>query len=287
MPLVLLSLTAFAISGYVGYAYVSYKRTVADGLKADVPQDTSERYDIIADKFDMEVDNMESLMGLPKLRKKLCQKAYGDVLEVSIGTGRNLEFYDWNFRGHNGVGRVDNKGVIKEGRVKSFTAVDKSAEMLEVAHQKFGERYPGILGVRWIVQDAADPIPNPPVSANEGSGSKDKKYDTIVQTMGLCSTGSPVSLLRNLGQSLEPDGRILLLEHGKGTWDWVNNILDGLAPRHAREFGCWWNRDIGEIVKESGLEVVEVRRRHFGTTWWVELRLPRKGKGQEKEEEKV
>ena len=275
VPLVLLSLTAFAISGYVGYAYVSYKRTVAEGAASQVPEDVSERYDLIADKFDMEVDSMEKLMGLPKLRKKLCQEAYGDVLEVSIGTGRNLEFYDWNFKGYNGVGRVGSDHKIREGKVKSFTAVDKSAEMLGVAHEKFAAKYPGILGIRWIVQDAAEPIPNPPLSANERSGSKpNKRYDTIIQTMGLCSTGDPVGLLKNLGRSLEPGGRILLLEHGKGTWDWVNDILDGLAPRHAREFGCWWNRDIGEIVRESGLEIVDIKRKHFGTTWRVELRLP-------------
>lgn len=90
MPLVLLSLTAFAISGYVGYAYVSYKRTAAEGAASAVPSDTSERYNEIAPQFDIEVDNMEKLMGLPKLRKKLCQQAEGEVLEVSIGTGRNL-----------------------------------------------------------------------------------------------------------------------------------------------------------------------------------------------------
>lgn len=256
---------------------------MAEGLSSSVPEDVSSRYDTIAPHFDLSVDNMETLMGLPALRKKLAQSASGDVCEVSIGTGRNLEFYDWNFKGHNGVGRVGKDHVIKQGKVKSFTAIDKSAEMLEIAHEKFVERYPGILGVRWVVMDAAKPLPGPPVSGSERSGNKvGKKYDTIVQTMGLCSTGDPVGLLRNLGQSIEPDGRILLLEHGKGTWAWVNSILDGLAPRHAREFGCWWNRDIGEIVRESGLEVVKIERKHFGTTWWVELRLLKEARGEEK-----
>lgn len=256
---------------------------MAEGTKSDVPEDVSERYDTIAPHFDLEVDNMEKLMGLPKLRKKLAQEAYGDVCEVSIGTGRNLEFYDWNFRGYNGVGRVGKDHMVKEGRVKSFTAVDKSGEMLEIAHEKFGEKYPGVLGIRWVVMDASKPLPNPPVSANERGGNKvGKKYDTIVQTMGLCSTGDPVGLLKNLGRSIEKDGKILLLEHGQGTWSWVNSILDGLAPRHAAEFGCWWNRDIGKIVEESGLEVVNIKRKHFGTTWWVELRLPKEAPGEAK-----
>ncbi len=283
VPLALMAITAFTISGYVTYAYVSYKKTVAEGAEANVPEDVSERYDVIAPNFDREVDSMEKVMGLHKLRKKLAQEASGDVCEVSIGTGRNLTYYDWDFKGYNGVGRADARGEVKRGKVKSLTAIDQSAQMLEVAHEKFSKEYPGILGIRWVVQDASKPLPTPPVSANERSANKvAKKYDTIIQTMGLCSTGDPVGLLKNLGQSIERDGRIMLLEHGQGTWSWVNSVLDGLAPRHAAEFGCWWNRDIGKIVEESGLEVVEIKRKHFGTTWWVELRLPEQTKRHER-----
>lgn len=215
-------------------------------------------------------------MGLTRLRRKMISQARGDVCEVSVGTARNLEYYDFDFGKGNGQVGKDNK--IKRGQVSSFTAVDKSAEMLEVAHEKFGALFPGVLGVRWIIQDASLPLPGPPASANERSGSKGKKYDTIVQTMGLCSTPDPVALLKNLGESVEADGKILLLEHGRGYWEWVNGMLDSLAPRHAQAFGCWWNRDIGEIVEKSGLEVVKIQRRNLGTTWWVELRPP-KGKG--------
>jgi methyltransferase OMS1 len=278
LPLLVLSFTAFCFAGYSTYLYVSYKQAVASGVGADAAEDVSSRYNTIAAKFDSSVDSMESFMGLNKMRMKMAQQATGDVCEVSIGTGRNLAYYDWDFKGYNGVGKIGSDKKIKRGKVKSFTAVDKSAEMLEVAHEKFSKEYPGILGVRWVIQDASKPLPGPPVSANETSGSKEsKKYDTIVQTMGLCSTPDPVGLLKNLGESVEEGGRILLLEHGKGTWNWVNKILDGLAPRHAAEFGCWWNKDIGKIVEESGLEVIKLERKalHAGTTWWIEL-TPRK-----------
>lgn len=160
-------------------------------------------------------------MGINNLRRKLASQAYGDVLEVSIGTGRNLEFYDWDFKGFNGVGKVNHKGDVKKGKIRSFTAVDKSAEMLEIAHQKFSSMFPGILGVRWVVGDAAEKgvIPGPPSNANERSGSLEgKKYDVVIQTMGLCSVKDPVALLKNLGDCVEEDGRIFLLEHGRGTW---------------------------------------------------------------------
>ena len=91
--------------------------------------------------------------------------------------------------------------------------------------------------------------------------------------MGLCSTPHPVRLLQTLGRQANQDhGRILLLEHGRSHYQIVNRILDSLAPAHADQHGCWWNKDIGKIVEESGLEVVESRRYHLGTTWWFELR---------------
>ena len=54
-------------------------------------------------------------------------------------------------------------------------------------------------------------------------------------------------------------------------------MLDRTAGRHAERHGCWWNRDIGAVVRQSGLEVVEIKRWHLGTTWWVELRPRRSG----------
>jgi methyltransferase OMS1 len=232
VPLILGGITALAISGYSFYLYASLQRAIAEGAELKAPSDVSDRYNSIASSFDASIDSTEKLMGLTRLRKKMAKEASGDVCEVSIGTGRNLTFYDWDFKGFNGVGKVGSNNEIKKGKVKSFTAVDKSPEMLEIAHEKFSKEYPGILGVRWVIQDASKPLPTPPVSANERSGNKvGKKYDTIVQTMGLCSTNDPVGLLKNLGESVEENGRILLLEHGRSTWDWVNKMLDGLAPR--------------------------------------------------------
>jgi methyltransferase OMS1 len=98
----------------------------------------------------------------------------------------------------------------------------------------------------------------------------------VIQPMGLCSTPEPVKLLQNIEASTNENGRILLLEHGKSHYGWLDDILDKTAPAHADEHGCWWNKDIGQIVEESGLEVVNIKRYNFGTTWWLELK-PRKG----------
>ncbi|KAL2062989.1 hypothetical protein VTL71DRAFT_6061 [Oculimacula yallundae] len=283
IPIFFGSIALLCFSGGITYYYIAFTKD-SNGPPKTTPaaqEDVSKRYDQIASTFDKTVDSTESLMGISSLRQKLASQAIGDVLEVSIGTGRNLEFYSWDFKGYGGVGKVDERGNIKKGKIRSFTAVDKSGEMLEVAHEKFGKLFPGILGVRWIIADAAEKgvIPGPPRSANERSGNLDTKYDTVVQTMGLCSVSDPVKLLRNLGDCVKEDeGRILLLEHGRGKYEWLNNYLDRSAEGHAKAFGCWWNRDMRRIVEESGLEVVKLETPKFwhgGTTYWIELKKPK------------
>jgi len=64
----------------------------------------------------------------------------------------------------------------------------------------------------------------------------------------------------------KPGGKILLLEHGLGTWDFINSVLNRNAEKHAQKWGCIYNRDIPEIVDSAGLKIVEENRKHFGTT---------------------
>ena len=91
--------------------------------------------------------------------------------------------------------------------------------------------------------------------------------------MGICSVADPVRLLRHLGSLVNPHhGRILLLEHGLSHYAWLNTWLDSSAANHADKYGCWWNKNIGRIVEESGLEIVKMKRYHLGTTWWIELK---------------
>jgi methyltransferase OMS1 len=141
--------------------------------------------------------------------------------------------------------------------------------MLQVARREFHKRYPDYQKVYFTIQDAATPLKAP-------SGGK---FDTIIQSMGLCSHHSPVALLRNLGNACKEDGNIILLEHGKSHYDWLNRILDRFAEKHAETWGCWWNRDVEAILKESGLRVVKLRRYHFGTTYWIEAKPPSKEDG--------
>ncbi|KAJ5826968.1 hypothetical protein N7447_003731 [Penicillium robsamsonii] len=272
--LTFLGISALTISTYCGYLYASYTREVSKAQTLDVPRDVSDRYNTTAATFDADVEISEKAMGLGKKRRDLVRQAQGNVLEVSCGTGRNLPFYELGER----------RGTDSDGRAavlgcRSVTFVDLSPQMVAITKEKFEKLYPSFPAV-FKVCDAGAVSP----SDIQRSGMKKGEpvyFDTIVQTMGLCSMPDPAATLRHLGSVTEPkNGRILLLEHGRSYYDWLNQILDNLAPAHADRHGCWWNRDIGEIVRESGLEIVEEKRWHLGTTWRYVLRPKQAEKSQ-------
>eukprot|EP01066_Platyproteum_vivax_P002016 Platyproteum_vivax@DN12493_c0_g1_i1.p1 len=92
----------------------------------------------------------------------------------------------------------------------------------------------------------------------------DDTFDTVVDTFGICSYELPVETLNELSRVCKPDGRVLLLEHGASTWWLVNASMATHRVKHAWKFGCYYNRNILDIVDESNLEVLTVKRGVLG-----------------------
>ncbi|KAF2760963.1 S-adenosyl-L-methionine-dependent methyltransferase, partial [Pseudovirgaria hyperparasitica] len=209
--------------------------------------DVTDRWDKEAATFDRDMGPMEFYMGMNWLRKSMTRQAHGHVLEAAVGTGRNIKYY---------------KPVLCE----SITMVDQSRKMVDVAYGKWKEYFPraeDLAKVTFRHQSVIDDVklPDP-----EG-------FDFVIQTMGLCSTPEPEALIRSLARMTKKDGgRILLLEHGRSKYDWLNRVLDKTAAPHADKHGCWWNKDIIKIVEDSGVDVVAISRYHLGTTYWIELK---------------
>ncbi|KAG5925696.1 hypothetical protein E4U42_004050 [Claviceps africana] len=249
-----------------------------------------------AEQFDRELDFPEWWMGITKLRRRLGEQARGHVLELAMGTGRNLQHYNWD--GLAGTG-IANRGIT------SFTGLDISVDMLDVARKRLARTVPPLRHAEPVVQKAAmadhtggqlaflnnrlrlvHSDAHHALPAAETAPSSTTRYDTIIQTFGLCSVSDPVTVLCNLASVLQPNtGRIVLLEHGKGWFGLVNGLLDRNARRHFDKYGCWWNRDIEALVDEAvqrtpGLEVVRLARPNLlqmGTLVWVELRVRETG----------
>ena len=250
LPLIFGTLSGAGLAWYVTIVVRGYREDARISRTLEVPADTSDRYSITASRFDNDVNSIEWWTGIDKRRKQLCEQATGHVLEVSCGTGRNSKYLP-----------------LLKG-VKSVTLVDKSREMIDEARYKWpNDGNAWFINTKFFVQDCKEKVPCPSPAG----------FDTIIQTMGLCSIGEPEALLKNLGNMINPDGgKILLLEHGRGYYGWLNTVLDAVAPAHARRHGCWFNKDIGALVERCGLEIVDQRRFNFGTTWWFVLRPPRR-----------
>ena len=145
--------------------------------------------------------------------------------------------------------------------MEQVVGTDNCAEMLEVARGKASAMAAGA-GAKFSFQLAA--------AEQLGSALGDTSgFDAVVDTFGLCSYDDPVAALRAMAQQCRPGGRLYLLQHGRGHYEFINNILDRGAQQHAAKWGCFWNRDILELVRQAGLRVVSAHRLHFGTTYWL------------------
>jgi methyltransferase OMS1 len=193
-----------------------------------------------ADSYDEQIGRDEAVMGINLLRRSLLYfNASGTVLEVGAGTGRNIHYYP-------------------SSSVDRVLLTDTSDRMLARAKRK--------------LRDYSREKPQ--FACVEADGAKldypDQYFDTIVDTFGLCSYDDPIAVLRELQRVCKPNGKILLLEHGRSkSWEFITKYLDKHAERHAKNWGCVWNRDLDQVLEESGLRLETLRTWHFGTTYYV------------------
>jgi len=201
-------------------------------------EELSKAYDRIARWYDL-AEALPEWILLRRLRRRLLRRARGQVLEVAAGTGRNLPFYPPDC---------------------TLTLVDISSGVLAVARRR-AER----LGrpVQFEVMDA------------QALAFPDGSFDTVVSTLSTCTFPDPVAALREMDRVCRPDGRILLLEHGRSNRAWLARWQDRKAPAHARRLGCYWNREPLLLVRQAGLEVVEARRYALGMVYLIEARPSR------------
>mmetsp|Transcript_3303 Transcript_3303/g.3800 ORF Transcript_3303/g.3800 Transcript_3303/m.3800 type:complete len:325 (-) Transcript_3303:473-1447(-) len=205
--------------------------------------DRVETFQKIAKVYDDQISRDEFVMGLPLLRRMLLYfHCKGNVLEVGAGTGRNLNYYP--------------------SSATKVVLTDTSDQMLLKARQKiksgdYGEKF------QIFVADAG----------NMTNHYEDNSFDTIVSTFTLCSFDDPVKVLQELQSLCKPDGKILLLEHGRTKrFEGLSNYLDKYADRHAKNWGCVWNRDLDDIINKAGLQIDKIDTWHFGTTYYIVCR---------------
>jgi len=100
----------------------------------------------------------------------------------------------------------------------------------------------------------------------------DDSFDTVVSALSTCTFPDPVAALREMDRVCEPDGRILLLEHGQSDVGPVARVLDWRAETHYEQMGCRLTQEPLELVDAAGLPVVETRSAVLGIVTAIEAR---------------
>jgi methyltransferase OMS1 len=258
-----ITVTATGFYSTVAYAtYLNYQKTVKDNAAMQALNETrgndntdfsyvndpnrNQKFGELAACYDSEIGREETMMGLNWLRSRLLSHARGNTLEIGVGTGRNLPYYP--------------------NAVKRAVLTDVSSEMLKVTRDKIKQLAPERQHKFAILEVDAECL-------KDALQLPDNTFDTVIDTFGLCSYNDPVASLKQMARVCKPDGKILLLEHGRSkSYQFVSKHLDKNAERHACNWGCVWNRDIDAILEqcetEGFLKVESIWKWHFGTTYY-------------------
>ena len=197
----------------------------------------------VADVYDSQIGKDETVMGINWLRWALLRThAKGTVLEVAAGTGRNISHYPK---------AVDRVVLLDSSRNMLLQAKDKISQQKDENGKRFA-----------TMEADATNLSFP-----------DSCFDTVVDTFGLCSYVDPVTALNEMARVCKPNGKILLLEHGRSKkWSSLSEYLDKHGERHAKNWGSVWNRDMDQILEDAGVVLDCVDTWHFGTTYYVVCR---------------
>lgn len=171
-------------------------------------------------------------------RSWVCQQATGDVLEVAIGTGLNLEHYPAGTR---------------------LTGIELSTGMLDLARERASK-----LGVE--------------VDLREGDAHRldfaDSSFDSVVCTFSLCAIPDHRLAVAEMHRVLKPGGLLLLADHvaspnllGRGIQRLAEVVTVRMGGEHFR-------RRPLEIVESLGLIVEQRDRFGFGIVERLSARKP-------------
>ncbi len=158
-------------------------------------------------------------------RKRWIPHAHGNVLEIGVGSGLNLPFYD-------------------NLKVTKLTGIDPSNPLLERARRRA----------------ASTPLPSELLQGRaEELPFAAHSFDSAVVTYSLCSVDDPARVLSELRRVLRPDGELLFVEHGLARDPATQRRQRMLTPMWRRVAGgCRLDRDIGALVREAGFRSVEL-----------------------------
>jgi ubiquinone/menaquinone biosynthesis C-methylase UbiE len=196
-----------------------------------------EIFDASAARYDKGMDFTEKLL-FGDGRAWACSQARGKVLEIAVGTGRNLPFYPADVE---------------------ITGIEISPSMLEIARrraQSLGRQIDLIAG-------DAQALPFP-----------DQHFDTVICTIALCSIPDERQAVAEVWRVLRPGGSFVALEHVRSSNIIIRGLERLLESYTVRTQADHLLREPVEAVQEVGFSIEYLKRLKLGI---VERLIARKG----------
>ena len=152
-----------------------------------------------------------------KQREKVVPLAEGRVLEIGIGSGLNLPFYN-------------------STKVSHIIGIDPSPEMWNL------NTYTGDIDINYEQASA------------ENLQFEADSFDSVVCTYTLCTIPDANKALQEIRRVLKPTGKFLFTEHGLAPDDKVSKTQNRINPYWKKvSGGCNLNRNIEALITQNNL----------------------------------
>lgn len=166
-------------------------------------------------------------------RKKVVPLAKGKILDIGIGSGLNIPFYD----------------LSKTDKIYGY---DPSSELIKIAKKMAVKKN---ISIEFLLCGAEDiPLPN-------------NSIDTVLITYSMCTIPEVLKANYEMLRVLKPDGRLIFCEHGlapdKSVAKWqkrINPVWGKIAG------GCNLDRDIPNLISSSGFKILSIEEMYLPST---------------------
>jgi ubiquinone/menaquinone biosynthesis C-methylase UbiE len=189
-------------------------------MQTEAREDVGKHYDAIESGYDRWTSWLDWAV-LGRMRRELLASAHGDVLEIAIGTGKNLAYYGGDCR--------------VTGLDLSSASLPRAARIAEKRGLVFEAHHGDAANMRFDAQ----------------------RFDTVVCTIAGCTFDDPLAVYREMRRVLRPGGHALFLEHVRPKSRPLARFCRAIAPYSWERLRCDPNRDTERTIADAGLHVVK------------------------------
>ena len=166
-------------------------------------------------------------------RQKVVPLVEGKVLEIGIGSGLNLPFYD-------------------KSKIDELWGLDPSEELSDMAKKVADSEN---IEVNFI-SSGAEEIPLP-----------DKYFDSVLITYTMCTIPEVARANREIKRVLKTGGKLIFCEHGEAPDENIRKSQKSINPFWGKlAGGCNINRKIPSLIQNAGFEIVELEEMYLPKT---------------------